>query len=61
LANVQIREKLSNQAQYLLGKNLLATRDPSLPQVPLKLHGVFVAQNWNIVRVANGSIGHPTL
>jgi len=29
--------------------------------VPLKLHGVFAAQNWNIVRVANGSIGHPTL
>lgn len=58
LANVQIREKLSNQAQYYLGKNLITS---TAVQVPLKLHGVFVAQNWNIVRVANGSIGHPTL
>jgi hypothetical protein len=57
LANVQIRHRLSNQAQYYLSNTLLGN-DINLP---LKLHGVFSAQNWNIVRVANGSIGHPTL
>lgn len=59
LANVQIRHRLSNQAQYYLSNSLFAGQ--SAPNVPLKLHGVFAAQNWNIVRVANGSIGHPTL
>jgi hypothetical protein len=57
LANVQIRHRLSNQAQYYLANSLLG----EAAAVPLKLHGVFCAQNWNIVRVANGSIGHPTL
>jgi len=58
LANVQIRHKLSSQAQFKLGQNLITG---TAVQVPLKLHGVFASQNWNIVRVANGSVGHPTL
>lgn len=58
LANVQLRHHLSNQAQfYSLPGSTLVTG----ATIPLKLHGVFVAQNWNVVRVANGSIGHPTL
>lgn len=58
LANVQIRHKLSNQAQYY---TLLTSTLVTGSSVPLKLHGVFAAQNWNIARVANGSLGHPTL
>ena len=56
LANVQIRHKLSNQAQYYLGNTLVNGAN-----VPLKLQSIFVAQNWNIARIANGSLGHPTL
>jgi hypothetical protein len=62
LANVQIKHKLSNQAQYFLSNSLVtAGVGQPVPNVPLKLHGIFIAQNWNIARVANGSIGHPTL
>ena len=61
LANVQIRHRLSDQAKINLGQNLLTGGTQGAVAVPLKLHGVFTAQNWNIVRVANGSIGHPTL
>jgi Large eukaryotic DNA virus major capsid protein len=61
LANVQIRQNLSNRAIFYMSNNLggdpLGTQSP----VKLKLHSVFVAQNWNIARVANGSLGHPTL
>jgi hypothetical protein len=57
LANVQIRHKLSNRAIYYLSNTL----GNSSPATNLKLHSVFIAQNWNIGRVANGSFGHPTL
>ena len=28
---------------------------------PQSFVGIFIANNWNIARVANGSLGHPTL
>ena len=32
-------------------------------ETPFEQHfvGIFIANNWNIARVANGSLGHPTL
>jgi hypothetical protein len=61
LANVQIRHHLSNRAQYYLNNALTPTGSGTFGPGPIKLHGVFVAQNWNIARSANGSLGHPTL
>lgn len=61
LANVQIRQKLSNRAVWFLSNPLTGTAQGSSSPLNLKLHSVFVAQNWNIARVANGSLGHPTL
>lgn len=61
LANVQLRQKLSSRAVYYLSNTLPGTLQGSANALPLKLHSVFVAQNWNIIRVANGSLGHPTL
>lgn len=55
LANVTISHDISNIAQYYLNNNLVNLG------APLKLSHVLVAQNWNIARVANGSLGHPTL
>jgi hypothetical protein len=61
LANVQIRHHLSNRAQFFLNNALQPTGTGTQGPGPIKLHGVFVAQNWNIARAANGSLGHPTL
>ncbi len=67
LANVQIRQKLSTRAIWFLQNPLVGTmQGAAIPEgevgaLNLKLHSVFVAQNWNIARVANGSLGHPTL
>ena len=55
LANVTVSHDISNIAQYYLNHNLTNLGSP------LKLANVLVAQNWNIARVANGSLGHPTL
>jgi hypothetical protein len=55
LANVTVNHDISNIAQYYLNNNLVNLG------APLKLSNVLVAQNWNIARVANGSLGHPTL
>ena len=55
LANVQVRHTLSPVARWGLNNPL-----PGLSS-SLKLANVFVATNWNIARVANGSLGHPTL
>jgi hypothetical protein len=61
LANVQIRNHLSNRSVYYLNNPLPGTMQGSSSALNLKMHSVFVGQNWNIVRVANGSLGHPTL
>jgi hypothetical protein len=55
LANVTVTHSISNIAQYYLNNNLVNLG------APLKLSNVLIAQNWNIARVANGSLGHPTL
>jgi hypothetical protein len=60
LANVQMRHKLSHRAIYYLNHPLLVVGETTVVG-NLKLHNVFLAQNWNIARVANGSLGHPTL
>ena len=59
LANVEMRHRLSKRAIYYLSNPLGGT--PLAVPVTLKLHSVFVTQNWNVARVANGSLGHPTL
>ena len=35
--------------------------DPDVTAFAQHFVGIFVANNWNIARVANGSLGHPTL
>ena len=37
-----------------------AAADPNA-DFPQSFVGIFIANNWNIARVANGSLGHPTL
>jgi len=62
LANVQIRHQLSPIAQFYLNNDLAKGDGTESADVgKLKLANVFVATNWNIARVANGSLGHPTL
>lgn len=66
LANVQLRHTLSPIAQYYLGQELplSSLSGEELVDISgdkLKLSNVFVATNHNIARVANGSLGHPTL
>jgi len=43
--------------------NIIVYPDSSGVEVdfPQKYRHIFVARNWNIARVANGSLGHPTL
>ena len=55
LANVTITHDISNVAQYYMNNNLTNLG------AKLKLSSILIAQNWNIARVANGSLGHPTL
>jgi hypothetical protein len=59
LANVQVRHTLSPVARFYMSNNLPVAAGTS-PGV-LKLANVFLATNWNIARVANGSLGHPTM
>ena len=75
LANVQVRHTLSPVARYFLDTANSLKRSPIEPNEDddqdlvteggnnknLKLSNVFVATNHNIARVANGSLGHPTL
>lgn len=61
LANVQVRHKLSNRYIYYSNNTLGGNPLGQEVSTPLRMHSVFVAQNWNIARVANGSLGHPTL
>lgn len=55
IANVSILHRLNNVAKYYLNNPLIGLG------LPLKLANVFVAVNWNIARVAQGSLSHPTL
>lgn len=57
LANVQVRHTLSPVAQYYMQNDLVGLGTGK----KLKISNIFVAQNWNIARVSNGSLGHPTL
>jgi Major capsid protein N-terminus/Large eukaryotic DNA virus major capsid protein len=62
LANVRIEHKLSHRAVFFRNNPLPgAIQGTGENAKVLKLHNVFTAQNWNIARVANGSLGHPTL
>lgn len=69
LANVSILYDMSpaaNNAAQGLTESGAAYDFPGLVNdepisYPQKWRHVFVAQNWNIARVANGSLGHPTL
>lgn len=75
LANVSISHDMSPAAQASAGigtasgspedqnGNILQYPDSSGTEVdfPQKYRHIFVARNWNIARVANGSLGHPTL
>ena len=55
LANATMTHDISNLARYWMNHPLTGLG------IPLKLTSIFIAQNWNIARAANGSIGHPTL
>ncbi len=57
LANVQVRHDISTHAQYAMTTGY-GDEDPLIRS---KFSNVFEAINWNIARVANGSLGHPTL
>lgn len=75
LANVSIAHDMSPAAQASAGINTPSGRpedqngniiqypDASgvLVDFPQKFRHILVARNWNIARVANGSLGHPTL
>lgn len=75
LANVSIAHDMSPAALAAAGigtgsgspessdAKVLQTRDGSgaLVDLPQVFRHIFIARNWNIVRVANGSLGHPTL
>ena len=75
LANVSIHHDMSPAAQASAGigtgsgspedqnGEIIQYPDGSgeLQDFPQKYNHIFVARNWNIARVANGSLGHPTL
>lgn len=72
LANVSLSHDMSPAAQAAAGVNGAPVDQNGNPIVypdasgnevefPQKFRHVFVARNWNIARVANGSLGHPTL
>lgn len=72
LANVSIEHDMSPAAQAAAGVNGAPVDQNGNPIVypdasgvlvpfPQSWRHIFVARNWNIIRVANGSLGHPTL
>jgi len=75
LANVSITHDMSPAAQFSAGigtttgrpedqnGNIIQYPDSAgnLVDFPQRYNHVFIARNWNIARVANGSLGHPTL
>ena len=75
LANVSVSHDMSPAAQASAGigtasgrpedqnGNIIQYPDSSGVEVdfPQKYRHIFIARNWNIARVANGSLGHPTL
>lgn len=75
LANVSIQHDMSPAAQASAGINTAGgvPQDQNgntiqypnssgvLVDFPQRYRHIFVARNWNIARVANGSLGHPTL
>jgi hypothetical protein len=70
LANVSLAHDMSPAAVASVSSppldqngNVLVYPDLSGEEVdfPQKYRHIFIARNWNIARVANGSLGHPTL
>jgi hypothetical protein len=72
LANVSIQHDMSPAAQQAAGLSGAPVDQYGAPitypnaagvlvAMPLKLRHIFIVRNWNIARVANGSLGQPTL
>jgi len=76
LANVSIAHDASPAALHSVGINTIPSGQPQTHKgypltwpdtngnnqpFPQKYRHIFQARNWNIARVANGSLGHPTL